>query len=857
MNLFRLSKKSTEKLRRYTKPVNRREVVNKTRFVNYLPWDYYIKRTLVIDSETRLEMCIVIQKNGSIQQTYAFRGHDIESYSKDYIAAVFEYFNDQIKRLGDGWMVSIEAQRFKMHDYPAAKFDSVAALLIDREREEDFKDSGEHYDSCYFMTFVYKPESEIKTKAIKFFYKEVNNEIIIEKEVERFLKIIENITSVLSSRIIIRPLDCEETVCYLHSTCSMSRHQFNLPDHFLFLDSFICDQKLEIGKTLRLGEKYIPIVEVFDFPIRTYPAIFNDLNKLDIEYRWVSRFFPLDKTSALKELEKYQNNASGAKKSGKKLASEMMFGYTSQLENNAAKADQNDTEMAQAEVGSDVNGLGYYQTSIMVWDSDYRKAIEKMKNVQQCIEGMLFATKEEEFGAFDAFLGMIAGNTTANIRRPLVTSGNFTHTLPFSAIWSGIEHNKFVGDVTGCDKPLITCATNYGSNFYLNLNDGDVGHTLIIGPTGAGKSTLLNLIAASSLKYPDIQVFFMDYGLSSLTLTMAVGGSYINPAHKGVCFQPLANVDKREEFIWACDYIKTLIMMQGVKWNAKMGVSIEAAMNAVASVPQNMRTITLLKLNLEYTDENGHRILDDALSPYCIDGRYGKIFDGDKTTLGTSRWILFEMESIMDMGDMCSAPALLFIFHFLESNFTGRLTFFIMDECWFGLQNPVIREKMKQYLLTLRKKNVFCIFATQNPSTVAQSELGSIMIQNCPTQIFLADPKAKKLSDDYSKLGLSSEEINILSMTTKKRDYYYKSTSGTRLFQLSLGPLQLALFRGYDTKIKMNNGEIVQWSEVLKFLIDKRNQSGKNTAYVDYILDMQKVEFRKYLSDIPNWKEWL
>lgn len=855
--LFSFKKNDSDKDRAKA-PVYRYKPSVKERLVNYLPWNFYVKEWWQIDSETKIEMCIVLQKNGAIQQTYAFRGHDIESFSKDYVAQVFEYFNSQIKRLGDGWMVSVEAQRFRMHDYPSADFDNIAGLLIDREREEEFKESGEHFDSCYYLTFVYKPEAEVKKKITRIFFREEEQELIIKDEIASFLKIVQNITSVLSGRMIIRPLTCKETVEYLHSTCSTKRFEMNIPSHFLFLDSFISDEKIDIGKTCRLGNSYIPIVEINDFPDFTYPAILNELNKLNVEYRWVSRFIPLSKEIALKELEKYQSGAAAGKKSSKKLADEMILGTSGSLENHSGEILQADAEQAQAEIGGGINGLGYYQSSVMVWDEDYYAARRKMNMVMQKIQDIGFGVKEEEFGAFDAFLGMLAGNTTANIRRPLITTGNYSHTLPFSAIWSGIEHNKFLNEITGIDKPLVTCATNYGANFYLNLNDGDVGHTLILGPTGAGKSTLLNLLAASALKYPDVQVFFMDYGLSALTLTLAVGGMYVNPAEDGVCFQPLKDVDDRSEFAWACEFIRSLLEIQGIEYNAQIDIAVESAMNALVVMPVEMRTITTFCLNLDYVDEKGHKILDDALAAYKIGGRFGNIFDGDHTSLNVARWVLFEMEYLMDLGKECTGPALLFIFHFLEKSFTGCLTFFIMDECWFGLENPAIMNKMKKYLLTLRKKNVFCIFATQNPSTVAHSPLATTMVQNCPTQIFLADPKAtnKDLAMDYKMLGLTDDEIELIARGRKKRDYYLKSTAGTRFFQLALGPLQLALFRGKETKLKLKDGRIVKWYDFLQMIMEKRKNDEYARGYVNDILDIQQIPFRHYLEGL-DWEDYL
>ena len=829
-------------------------------FSTITPWSYYVVKPIVVDSETVIESVVVVQKNGSLQMTYAFRGQDIESFSYSYVAVIFEYFNSQIKRLGDGWMVSVEAQRFIMRDYPESDFDSVAALLVDKERAKEYRSTGEHYDSCYYLNFVYKPESEVKQGIVNKFYKETVKTLQIQKEIENFTKTIEQITNVLSGRLIIRPLNRYETVEYLHSTVSMTRHSFILPEDggFLFLDKIINDSSLEVGSTLRLGEYYIPIIEINDFPIRTYPAILNELNKLTLEYRWVSRYFPLSKKQALDELVKYQQQAAGSKTSAKQFAGEFAMGIKDNLENHSGVATQNEAESAQEEIGGDTNGAGYYNSCVMVWDKDYTQALAKAREVQKVIEQNQFSCKEEIIGNFDAFRGMMAGNVTSDIRRPMITSGNFTHTLPFSAIWSGIEHNRFLGEICGIDKPLICCSTDYGANFYLNLNDGDVGHTIILGPTGAGKSTFLQLIEISALKYPDIQIFIMDYGLSCLTLTLAVGGTYINPADSTVCFQPFADIEDKLEFQWACTFVLDILALQGIKADPQMKVAVNGAMTAISVLPKEMRTFTAFCQNLEYVDKEGKRILHDALNQYRIEGRFGKIFDGNKTSLSTSRWVMFEMEKIMGLGEDCSAPALLFIFHYLEKSFTGRLTFFIMDECWFGLQNPAISGKMKEYLLTLRKKNVFCIFATQNPSMVAESSLGSVIIQNCPTHIFLADPAAneKGMRESYSALGLKDEEIVLLSFSKKKRDYYLKCPSGTRKFQLSLGPIELALFRGRESKIKLN-GKIEKWENIQKYMLSiRQKEDGSYRAMVDFILDLQNVPYKQYLEGM-EWKKWL
>ena len=48
------------------------------------------------------------------------------------------------------------------------------------------------------------------------------------------------------------------------------------------------------------------------------------------------------------------------------------------------------------------------------------------------------------------------------------------------------------------------------------------------------------------------------------------------------------------------------------------------------------------------------------------------------------------------------------------------------------------------------------------------------------------------MSAAYQTVGLTTAEIEILAKAQKKRDYYYRSVKGRRLFQLGLGPAALA-----------------------------------------------------------------
>jgi hypothetical protein len=177
-------------------------------------------------------------------------------------------------------------------------------------------------------------------------------------------------------------------------------------------------------------------------------------------------------------------------------------------------------------------------------------------------------------------------------------------------------------------------------------------------------------------------------------------------------------------------------------------------------------------------------------------GKYGKIFDSSASAISLgSRFTVFEMEDLMNRGEGCVVPALLYLFNQVDKKFDGRLSLLVLDEAWLFLKNPAFADKLAEWLKVLRKKNVYVLFATQDVADVEKSPLKTTVVQQCLTKIYLADPSAvtAAMREVYRAFGLSDPEISLISQAQMKRDYFYTSPLGRRLFRLDLGPLQLAL----------------------------------------------------------------
>ncbi len=85
--------------------------------------------------------------------------------------------------------------------------------------------------------------------------------------------------------------------------------------------------------------------------------------------------------------------------------------------------------------------------------------------------------------------------------------------------------------------------------------------------------------------------------------------------------------------------------------------------------------------------------------------------------------------------------------------------------------------------------------ATQSLSEIANSPQRDVILESCPTKLYLPNAEARnpQTRELYRKFGLSDRQIDILAEATPKRDYYYVSPLGRRLFQFAVGPAALAL----------------------------------------------------------------
>src|SRR5438309_5594364 len=127
----------------------------------------------------------------------------------------------------------------------------------------------------------------------------------------------------------------------------------------------------------------------------------------------------------------------------------------------------------------------------------------------------------ETVNAVEAWLGSLPGHAYANVRQPPVSTLNLAHMIPLSALWAGPARDEHFGA-----PPLFFARTEGSTPFRFSLHVGDVGHTLVVGPTGAGKSVLLALRALQFRRSAGSRVVSCVFGGSIRAAALAMEGDW-------------------------------------------------------------------------------------------------------------------------------------------------------------------------------------------------------------------------------------------------------------------------------------------------------------------------------------------
>ncbi len=745
---------------------------------------------------------IVLNKDASLLAAWNYRGEDLDSASPGELATLSARVNAVFARLGGGWMMHVDAVRAPASGYGmTAEFPDRTTRLIDEERRFRYEAMGVHFESRYILTLTFLPPADGEDKFASIFVENKASGLTQpgERVVEAFKSAIADVEDTLSACVRLRRLRSrrsanetghtfveDELLSHLNACITGQDHPIALPPVPMYLDSILGGQDFYGDLRPRVGRTHIRAISIVGYPQSSHPGMLDHLQSLPLAYRWSSRFIFLDATIAESHIASFEKKWFGRRKSLRSLITEQAGGGAGPV-NAYADAMASDAQSALAEASSGAVKFGYFTNVILVMDEDSATADASARELVKAVNSAGFNARLEDVNAVEAYIGSLPGHGIANVRRPLMHSLNVADMLPLTSVWPGPTYHPCPYYPTK-SSPLAYAATTGATPFRLSLHVSDVGHTLVLGPTGSGKSTLLGFLMAQQFRYREAQVFAFDKGYSAFVLCAASGGEHYDIAggQGGPSFYPLANVYLSSERLWASEWLETLVTLQGLHVRPVHRQAIAKALELLGQ--STHRTLTDFVSTLQDHE------LRDSLLHYTLAGSMGTLLDADADGLGTSDFQVFEMESLMGLGQKNVVPVLLYLFHRIEQRLQGQPTLIVLDEAWLMLLDDFFEAKIRDWLKTLRKSNAAVVFATHSPADVLNSRIASAIVESCQTKILLPNPEAANpsLAPAYTALGLTPKQIDIIAGAVPKRHYFYMSPQGRRLFALDLGDIAMS-----------------------------------------------------------------
>jgi type IV secretion system protein VirB4 len=755
---------------------------------------------------------VVLQKDGALLAALRYQGPDLASATPAELDALHTQLNDALLPYGTGWLFHVDAVRTPATLPPGGAFTSPVAAWIDAERREQFRSARPQFVTECVLTATYLPPRDLYARAARAFVQGGEQTLDWHQVLTAFGTAITALTARLGARLVVTRLGSDALVTHLHRCLTGRAHAVTATPTGAYLNTVLASEELVGGFAPRIGDRHLRMVSIIGYPARSTTGRLDALGALPFGYRWSNRFIPVDAQAADRLLKRHQQRWFMGRKGVGAFLRDVAGGDDPAA---AARRDRQGEELfydqdasamardAAAALAENASGrvrFGLASQVVVIAEPSAMEADARARAVVQVLQDRGFPARIETVNALDAFLGTLPGHGYQNLRRPVLSTANVVDLWPVTSVWPGLPTNPSPLFPASAP-PLTHVATDGATPFRLNLHVGDVGHTLVVGATGAGKSTLIGLLTAQWQRYRGAQTFVFDVGQSHRTLAQAVGGRHYDVGAgrlDALAFQPLADIDQSTERAWAVGWLEILLELQGVVVTPLQRTRLERALRLLADEPRPFRTLTELTVQLQ------DAVLAEALRPYTVGSAFGQLLDANNDALASdaaderdgpaARHEVYELRHLLDLDDRILVPVLLYLFRRVERRLDGRPTLIVIEELWAPLMRTVFANRIRQWLLTLRKQNAAVVLVAHTPAQLDAVPAKQVLVESCPTRILCPNPEAAAVGTAplYRELGLNDREIARLAQAVPKRDYYVASPLGRRLVTLELGPVALA-----------------------------------------------------------------
>ena len=442
--------------------------------------------------------------------------------------------------------------------------------------------------------------------------------------------------------------------------------------------------------------------------------------------------------------------------------------------------------------------IGEHHLGLTVFAPSVMELTDHMAKARAHLTSGGAVVAREDLGLEAAWWAQLPGNLRYRARSGAITSRNFAALSPYHSYPAGQKDGNEWGPAVAMLK------TASGSPFYFNFHHSDLGNTFVCGPSGAGKTVLLNFMLSQLEKHDPHMVFF-DKDRGADLFVRAAGGTYL-PLGNGVptgC-APLKALDLTpERKVFLTGWIGKLVGAATRELTVTELRDIAAAVDGLADLPVDRRSIGALRTFLNNTDPEG---IASRLRRWERGGPLGWVFDNEADDIGIgAKFIGYDMTDFLDNEEI-RTPLMAYLFYRIEQLIDGRRIIIVIDEFWKALQDEGFRDLAQNKLKTIRKQNGLMLFATQSPRDAIVSPIAHTIIEQCPTQLFLPNPRGDR-ADYIDGFKLTEREFELISreLSVESRRFIVKQGHNSVVAELNLNGFddELAILSGRTANVEL------------------------------------------------------
>ncbi|WP_331375371.1 VirB4 family type IV secretion/conjugal transfer ATPase [Sinorhizobium chiapasense] len=442
--------------------------------------------------------------------------------------------------------------------------------------------------------------------------------------------------------------------------------------------------------------------------------------------------------------------------------------------------------------------LGEHHLTLSVFAPSVVELTDNLAKARAYLTNGGAVVAREDLGLEAAWWAQLPGNTRHRARSGAITSKNFAAFSPYHSYPTGQKDGNEWGPAVAMLK------TASGSPFYFNFHHGDLGNTFVCGPSGAGKTVLLNFMLSQLEKHDPHMVFF-DKDRGADLFVRAAGGNYL-PLKNGVptgC-APLKALDlTAANKVFLSQWVGKLVGSASRELTVTELRDIAAAVDGLADLPVERRSIGALRAFLNNTDPEG---IASRLRRWERGGPLGWVFDNEVDDIGIgAKFIGYDMTDFLDNEEIRN-PLMAYLFYRIEQLIDGRRIIIVIDEFWKALKDEGFRDLAQNKLKTIRKQNGLMLFATQSPRDAIASPIAHTIIEQCPTQIFLPNPRGDH-ADYIGGFKLTEREFELVArdLSVESRRFIVKQGHNSVVAELNLYGFddELAVLSGRTANVEL------------------------------------------------------